>query len=165
MIRLTLDSINAKAPYKVWMSDAGQYRFQTDLGINYAISFEEDQPIGDCETYQFIINKLEHQRSPHDAKVRETILTIVDEFFASYMNVMLYLCDDSDGREANRNRLFLRWFESHAQPNRFSIRTANTTIEGRGFYAAIIVENRNPKLHNIIRDFEYAAETLTANKP
>jgi hypothetical protein len=38
-------------------------------------------------------------------------------------------------------------------------------VEGKGFYAAIIVENRNPLLENIIADFEMTAQVLTGGKP
>ena len=72
---------------------------------------------------------------------------------------------DSDGREANRNRLFLAWFKKHAAPERFTIRTASAIVEGKGFYAAIIVENRNPLLETIIADFESTALALTEGKP
>ena len=43
-------------------------------------------------------------------------------------------------------------------------RWAGATIEGQGFYAAIIVENRNPLLTDITADFDKTAVTLT-NKP
>ena len=33
--------------------------------------------------------------------------------------IMLYMCDTSDGREEIRNRLFLSWFEKHADKKRF----------------------------------------------
>ena len=79
--------------------------------------------------------------------------------------MLLYLCDDSDGREKTRNRLFLTWFEKHADQERFTIRTASTTIEGHGFYAAIIVENRNPMLKAITEDFENTTQILTEGKP
>lgn len=75
------------------------------------------------------------------------------------------MCDDSDGREANRNRLFLFWFKKNANPERFTIRAANATIEGKGFYVAIIVENRNPMLESIIEDFDNTAQALTEGKP
>lgn len=61
--------------------------------------------------------------------------------------------------------LFLAWFKKHAAPERFTIRTANAIVEGRGFYAAIIVENRNPLLETIIEDFEMTAQALTTGKP
>ena len=75
------------------------------------------------------------------------------------------ICDDSDGREAKRNRLFLSWFNKFAEPGRFTICAANTIIEGHGFYAAIIVENRNPKLKAITEEFETIAQALTSDKP
>ena len=45
------------------------------------------------------------------------------------------------------------------------MRTANAIVEGQGFYAAIIVENSNPKLDAIVKDFNQTAESLTGEKP
>ena len=165
MIHLSLDSINARSFYYVMLSPKGNYIFETERGIHYSISFEEETSFGGCNTYQFIIDKIDKVRSPHDPEVEQTILVIIDEFFHSHLNVLLYICDTSDGREAKRNRLFLSWFDKHAEPNRFTIRTANTTVEGEGFYAAIIVENRNPLLEAVIADFEMTAQALTEGKP
>ncbi len=159
MIKLSQDSINARAPYPVEPIKHG-FTFETIAGIHYEITFEEDQPIGECETYQFIIDKIESERSPHDANVEQTILTILDEFFIENLDVLLYLCDTSDDRQAGRNRLFLTWFKRNASPDRFTIRTADTEVEGMRIYAAIIVENRNPKLQAITEDFDATAEAL-----
>lgn len=147
------------------ISPQGGYIFETAKGIHYAISFEEESQVGGCGTYQFIIEKRERVRSAHDPKVEQTILAILNQFFAEHIDVLLYMCDDSDGREANRNRLFLTWFKKNADPQRFTIRTASAVVEGKGFYAAIIVENRNPLLENIIADFEMTARVLTEGKP
>jgi hypothetical protein len=164
-MRLSLDTINEHSPYEVRYSPNGGFVFGTSLGIHYLISFEEETPLGGCDTFQFVIQKLDRQRSPHDPKVEQAILAILEEFFAEHLDVLLYMCDDSDGREANRNRLFLAWFKKHAAPERFTIRTASAIVEGKGFYAAIIVENRNPLLETIIADFEMTAQALTAGKP
>lgn len=165
MIQLSLNSINEHDIYYVMLSPRGSYIFETDNGIHYTISFEEETSFGGCNTYQFVIEKRERARSAHDPKVEQTILAIVNQFFQEHLDVLLYMCDDSDGREANRNRLFLAWFKKHASPERFTIRTANAVIEGKGFYAAIIVENRNPLMKAIIDDFEMTAQVLTAGKP
>jgi hypothetical protein len=162
---LSLEHINERSPYYVMLSPKDNYIFETERGIHYSISFEEETPIGGCDSYQFIIEKIDKVRSSHDAKVESTILAILDEFFAEHLDVLLYMCDDSDGREANRNRLFLTWFKKHAAPERFTIRTASAIVEGKGFYAAIIVENRNPMLETIIADFESTAQALTEGKP
>ena len=165
MIQLSLDSINEHDGYYVMLSPRGGYIFETDNGIHYTISFEEETSFGGCSTYQFVIEKRERVRSAHDPKVEQTILAIVNQFFQENLDVLLYMCDDSDGREANRNRLFLAWFKKHAAPERFTIRTASAVVEGKGFYAAIIVENRNPLFKNIIDDFEMTAQVLIAGKP
>lgn len=165
MIKLSLDSINAHSFYYVMLSPKGNYVFETERGIHYSISFEEESSFGGCNTYQFIIDKIDKVRSAHDPKVEQTILAILSQFFVEHLDVLLYMCDDSDGREANRNRLFLTWFKKNADTNRFTIRTASAVVEGKGFYAAIIVENRNPLLENIIEDFEMTARVLTEGKP
>jgi len=56
-------------------------------------------------------------------------------------------------------------YKIFAEPGRFTICAANTIIEGHGFYAAIIVENRNPKLKAITEEFETIAQALTSDKP
>ena len=106
MIQLSLADINQKSPYQVVKAPNGDFFFATSLDIHYLISFEEEEPLGQCDTYQFVIQKLDMQRSPHDPKVEQTILAIITQFFIEHLNVLLYMCDDSDGREANRNRLF-----------------------------------------------------------
>lgn len=165
MIVLSLDSINRQDVYYVMLSPQGGYIFETEKGIHYTISFEEESSFGGCGTYQFIIEKRERIRSAHDPKVEKTILAILNQFFVEHLDVLLYMCDDSDGREANRNRLFLTWFRNNADLNRFTIRTASAVVEGKGFYAAIIVENRNPLLETIIADFEMTAQALITGKP
>jgi len=93
------------------------------------------------------------------------LIAIIEQFFIENTNVLLYICDTSDGREEKRNRLFVRWFEEFATPERFTMETANATVEGQGFYAAIIVENSNPLLEAIVSDFKQTAESLTGEKP
>lgn len=102
-----LDRINAKAPYKVSFDDK-QLVFETQYGIHYEIRFFEEQPIGGCETWQFSFAKAEDTRTPEDPYVRFTLFAVIDEFFIENENVMLYICDTSDSREAARNRLFIR---------------------------------------------------------
>ncbi|MBQ8152782.1 MAG: hypothetical protein IJ069_03780 [Prevotella sp.] len=106
MIELPLDRINAQSPYEVSYAPNGDFVFATSLGIHYLISFESEEPVGGCATFQFVIQKLDQQHSPHDAKVEKVILAILEVFFTEHLDVLLYMCDDSDGREANRNRFF-----------------------------------------------------------
>ena len=133
--------------------------------IPISSALENDVPLGGCDTYQFGFRKREDRHSGYDARVRDTLITLIEQFFAENDNVLLYICDTSDGREAKRNRLFIKWFEEFATPERFTFKTANATVEGQGFYAAIIVENSNPMLEAIVSDFNQTAESLTDEKP
>lgn len=165
MIKFSLKHILEHAPYELVLSDDG-FMFQTDFGIHYSVSFnKEDIILGGCATYQLIIRKIEEKRSAHDPKVEVTILSIINEFFRSNQEVLLYLCDTSDGREASRNRLFLSWFDRYAGNNRFTICKAHAEIEGEGLFLCIIVDNRNSKLKAITEDFEEKAAMLTGEKP
>ena len=164
MINFSLKHILQKSPYDITLVE-GRFVFKTDNNVHYVVSFdEEDIVLGGCKTYQFILQNVEHARAPHDSKIEETVLAIINEFFRSNQYVLLYVCDTSDGKESGRNRLFLRWFERHATPDSFTIRTANANVEGEIVYIAIIVDNRNPQLQAITNDFDTTASALT-NKP
>lgn len=165
MIRFSIRRILESAPYELMLSGE-EFVFQTDFGIHYSVSFnKEDIVLGGCATYQIIIRKIEETKSRHDPKVEATILSIINEFFRSNLEVMLYLCDTSDGREESRNRLFLSWFDRYEEKNRFTICKAHAKVEGEGLFLCIIVDNRNPKLEAITEDFEEKAAMLTEGKP
>lgn len=154
---LSIERINGKTPYRVVVSDKGDYLFATEKGINYTISFSEEFAIGGCMGYQFSIYNANHVHASYDAKIKETIIAIIEDFFLENQNVLLYICDTSDNREEVRNRLFIRWFKASADPRKYTICTADSIIEGQGFYAAIIVANDNPALEKIKEDFEKSA--------
>lgn len=165
MIKFSLKRLLSHAPYELILSD-NNFVFQTDSGIHYSISFnKEDIVLGGCATYQIIIRKIEEARSRHDPKVETTIWAIINEFFQSNLEVMLYLCDTSDGREKSRDRLFLSWFEKHAEKECFTICRAHATVEGEGLFLCIVIDNRNPRLKAIVDDFEEKAVMLTEEKP
>ena len=177
MIYFSLKRILEHAPYDLVLSGS-DFMFQTDLGIHYIVSFsKEDIVLGGCNTYQLIIRKIEEARSPHDPKVEATILAIIKEFFeatilaiikeffCSNLEVMLYLCDTSDGREESRNRLFVTWFDRYINKDGFIIRKAHAQVEGEGMFLCIIVDKRNPRLKAITDDFDEKAAMLTEGKP
>ena len=163
MIKFSLSRILEESPYDLFLSGT-DLRFITDFGIHYSVSFnKEDIVLGECETYQLIIRKIDEIRSKHDPKVEKTILAIIDEFFKSNLEILLYMCDTSDGRESIRNRLFISWFEKYANKERFTICKAFTSVEGQGLFIGIIVENRNPKIYDIITDLNEQAKLLSAS--
>ena len=79
---LSLEDINQKTPYKVWMSDKDRsFRFMSDAEIVFVVDFMADDLISSGNTFQLIIGNIGNKKSPRDYKVRDTILAIVEEFF------------------------------------------------------------------------------------
>lgn len=164
MIKFSLKRLLEHAPYDL-VGTGMDFMFQTDFGIHYSVGFsKEDITLAGCDTYQLIIRKIEEIKTSHDPKVEATILAIINEFFQSNLEILLYLCDTRDGREESRNRLFLSWFDKY-EKNRFTICKAHANVEGEGLFLCIIVDNRHPKLADIQADFQEKADLLTGDKP
>lgn len=161
MNEISVEYINRKAPYRVETTEFGDFVFQTNKGVIYGIAFLEESPIGNCNTFQLTISNKNEQHGTFDPNVRITIFTIIEEFFHNTNNVLIYICDTSDGRESVRNRLFLKWFEDYTDKRRFYFRTAHAFIEGEGFFAAIIAELKNPNIESIKQNFERTANELS----
>lgn len=160
MKRVQTERINAKSPYKVEQTTYGDFVFQTRNNVIYGVAFLDDTPIGGCETYQLTISNKNDRHGTFDLDVKTTILAIIEEFFCDNGNVLIY-SDTSDGSEAVRNRLFLKWFEEYADNAHFYFQTAQATIEGEGFFAAIIAKLDNPRIELVKQNFERTASGLS----
>lgn len=158
---LSIESINKISPYKVEKLDDYAFVFHTQANVVYYVSFKEDMEIAGLDSYQFIIER-KSEKQGYDAEVKESIIAIINEFFAQNNDILLYICDTSDGREAIRNRLFVRWFKETDTDNVFEIKTADAIVEGEGMFFAIIFKKSNPKYTEISTEFEEAAAYLTS---
>lgn len=45
-----------------------------------------------------------------DPKIRNTIVNVISDFWEDYDEVILFVCDSSDGRSESRMRLFHYWY-------------------------------------------------------
>ena len=105
MYCLSIEQINRISPYKVEIaSDGNSLLFHTRYGL------VEDYTFFDKNTYQFFIVEKNGSRFLKDPLVKETVWAIIEVFFRENSNVLLYVCDTSDGRQASRDRLFDIWF-------------------------------------------------------
>ena len=163
MNRLNLSEINLNIPYTIWEKD-GSYLFKTDYGIVYKISFMEDDTIWDSGAYQFLITNLSNSASPNDSKLKLTILYILESFFKVNNDILLYICETGDGKQAMRNRLFIRWFQQYSEHHLYYFKTLEIQAEGIMNFAAIIVRFDNPKINEIIQEFDMITNTL-GDKP
>ena len=119
MNNLDTERINEYAPYKVEM-ESGQYIFETDHNILYGVSFDEDMMPGSLKAYWFNLTNHSQKASPRDSKIRATVILIIEEFFRSNPDILLYMCDSADNQQAQRSRLFLHWFNAYGQQADYS---------------------------------------------
>ena len=90
----------------------------------------------------------------------DTITCVIEAFFEANPEILLYVCETGDGKEAMRNRLFLRWLKDYTQKEIFYVEHVEIEAEGVMNFAAIIVQKSNPCLETIIADFRSAIEEL-----
>lgn len=164
MNRLSISALLAKSPYIVTEIENGTFIFETDNEVLYKVQFEEDFPIGDCETYQFYITNVHHAHAKFDIKIKYTILAILDEFFKANGAVVLYVCDTGDGRQKGRSLLFYRWFNEADIRERFTILTGMIVDEDIENYFGILIEKNNPKYQQVVDDFNNTFASLSTDK-
>ena len=161
---LDTNRISRLAPYRVWAED-DEYRFETDHGILYAVSFDQEDMLEGIPAYWFGLANRTHKASPSDVKIRATVTCIIEEFFRANPDILLYLCDTADEQQAMRSRLFLRWFNGYAKQQNYYIRSEMVMDEGTENYVALIVQRTHPQLQMIMDAFDSIIEQFHTNKP
>ena len=169
MNALNLEMVNAHAEYQVFLSQTGKYFFKTDFDIIYAVDFELDANPS-YTAYWFNLTNPEHAKSPGDVKIAQTVVCIIEEFFRLNPEVLLYMCSTDKGQQAQRSRLFLRWFNGYEQQKHYLIRS--TEIRGVGpdnkpikEYVALIIQRTHPLLDEIVQRFDDEIQMFNDNKP
>lgn len=152
------------SPYPVTL-DGEEYIFKTDYDIVYAASFKQESFFDPIPAYWFDLMNRSGKSSPSDPKVRETVIRIIVEFFRVNPDIMLYMCDNANDQQAQRHRLFLRWFTGNEQSKLFFIKTEMVVDEGMENFIAIIVPRSHPYLDDIIERFNEEIAMFRANKP
>ena len=160
MNALDLSVLNQKTPYHVECNNERDYTFTTDFGVICVISFMDDFSIWQEGAYQLIIGNKNRSSSPNDLKLRDTIFRIVEAFFEVNPEILLYVCETGDGKEAFRNRLFLRWLKDYIGKDDFIVDHFELRAEGVTNFAAIIVQASNPKASDILTEFHEYLEIL-----
>lgn len=139
--------------------DALTFSFTTIDGDEYScyfLSYSEyfkDKP--QIAPYFFSFNlKLvsgKPKRKGVDKRIADTIITIVGDFLNSKTNAVVYVCDNSDGREAARSRKFLSWFDYYEHPSSDIIQVSSNFHAGNMFiYSSLLVHKKNKRFTDLI---------------
>lgn len=89
---------------------------------------------------------------------------MVEAFFAANPDILLYICETGDGRQAFRSRLFVRWFNTYSGRDAYVMQTAEVQEGNTRNFAALIVQKCNPRLEVILAEFNETVSILK-NKP
>jgi len=141
MNSLNIDNINFHSPYIVGF-DGKAFLFTTDSGIAYRVDFEQDSnPY--FTAYWFNLANPQHQKSPGDVKIAQTVICIIEEFFRVNPEV---------------------------QQKRYAIKSydvRSTDAEGKPTkeYVALIIQRTNPRLDEIIARFDSEIAMFNDFKP
>lgn len=163
MNALSLKHINDIAPYEVRESATeGFFEFFTLHDVHYSVGFMDDDLLMEEDAYQLIIANVNHRASPRDAKVRDTIISIVDEFFNSNNTTLLYICETGDGKQSMRSRLFQYWFASYQRKALFTM-LSSSIVDADGVinYATLILRNDNPRFTQVVEEYTKSIQLLS----
>jgi len=164
MVKLNSWQLNIHSPY--WTEyDGDALTFTTDNGIKYAVDFDEDSnPY--FKAYWLNLTNITGKPSPSDKKIAQTVICIIEEFFRQNPDILLYMCSTEGGKQAQRARLFLRWFNGAEQQKHYVARSVEVRgEEGRTEYVALIVQRSNPQLEEILAVFDEEAAMFNDLKP
>ena len=164
MVNINLEKVNAEAPYTLEPVpyDSLFYSLTTDYGVNYTLGFMPNELLPGIDAYEFIISNVNNRKSPRDLKLRQTILSLLYEFFCQPEAVLIYLCETGDDKQSQRSRLFESWFRSSPRQTDFEYLSANIRDEENIMnYVALITRTDNPNLGLIKVEFDEAVKLFT----
>lgn len=162
MNALNLEKINIVSPYKVTLrvDSPCVFSFYTDFGVEYEIVIKSNDIFIQSGAYVLDIINVWHLPSPGDSKFKQTLMAIVEEFFRQNNDVMLYVTETKDSKQASRNRLFVRWFNTYEHRDQYVIKTAEGKMDGQMNFMAIILRKDNPRLQQVFEEFDETVEFL-----
>lgn len=158
-------------PYTLISQDGTEvsYTFVTDHHIQYVVRyisstdyyFDETSDIGDSEILEFQFVPVDKGIKPvHDLRIVETLVTSMKDVLKSRKNVILYICDNKDGKQAARSKLFGNWYERYSweKVEKYDGKLEHPDAP-ESEHVSIIVNTENPYADNIVQAFSFIMES------
>ena len=149
-------------PYLILETEQGFY-FDNEQGVTYYVYFTDatgyfpDSDYGDYLKIFGFEPTSESNGTGFDQRTSETLLYLLVKFFEQdSRNVALYVCDQTDGRQAHRKRLFERWFRQYATKSFVKFDEEFEDI----VYISAITSSQNPLLERFESDFRFLRSYL-----
>lgn len=155
--------LNLQNPYDVIEESELDYSFCTKDGITYRAYFLSASHLHDSFTdaYSFSIEPVgesEDTIHPIDVRISVTIASILKDFFRKNENSMLMVCDNMDGKEEKRRKLFDRWYHHY---NNHSLIKLDASLENEDYrlFVSMFINRNNPKREVLIHAFNELVRT------
>lgn len=102
--------------------------------------------------YTFNIEPENDTPHPIDRRIALTVVSILHRFFKRNVNAMIMVCDNLDGKELIRERLFSRWYMRY---NDGSVRKCDASLETDGYslFVSLYMRFDNPNAQQLVAAF------------
>ena len=143
--------------------DNNVYLFETDSNIRYQVKFVpsgylwESNPFYADYTHEFAFFPIENntgKNPPLDKKIPPTIALIFKDFFRENKNIVVYICDSSDSKQAVRFRKFNTWFNFYKGISFLKMDMNIEDKEEGTIYTSLIMRADNPYMDKVMIEFK-----------
>jgi Family of unknown function (DUF6169) len=148
-------------PYKYILLKPDYYTFTTLAGTEYHCYFyaaEEifsDYPLLAKKAFGFNIvlkNNITLQKGL-DKRIASTVVKILKTFLDEKKNAIVYICDNSDGREKARFHKFSHWFHQYDDGSIIQLRGV-VHAGGTNILNALLIHKENKYLNDFIEAYQ-----------
>jgi hypothetical protein len=102
----------------------------------------------------YVFNIEPEVEAPHaiDNRIASTVVHILKEFFSHEERAIIIVCDNSDGKEKKREKLFSKWFIRY---NDGTLIKCDASIETEDYilYVSMMLKESNPQRTALIAAF------------
>jgi hypothetical protein len=125
------------------------FTFTTDYGIDYAIIFEDitdrytENDIGKSTVLQYEFFKVTGKDNSYDRRIMATIILSISKAMNVSDNVIVFMCDNADGKANSRARLFHSIFSANNTKNLDKI-DGTIFYKDEITYISFLISSNNP---------------------
>jgi Family of unknown function (DUF6169) len=147
-------------PYKIAIVKHNYFDFTTTAGIKYACYFisyaayfkNYKEVAGNIYSVNVEVIGSNRKAATLDERTGLTIVEIVKQFLEGLENAVVYVCDNSDGRELFRKKKFDLWFRKYDDGTIIKV-DGHIAVPNFNIYNAILIHKDNPKKNRFIEVF------------
>ena len=146
--------LNSLLPYKITEERNLFYSFTTEQGVVYHVYFLDYTIYFPDFTniYTFNIEREDDVPHPIDRRIAVTVAYVLQQFFEHKENAVVMVCDNLDGKELKRARLFSRWFLQYNDGN-IQKYDASSESDDYTLYASLYVHKENRYIKQQVETF------------